>query len=54
VNTPLWDSEGVNSSFDRRAMLSPEQAASALLYLAQQPSILSVEDLTLMPAAGAF
>jgi NAD(P)-dependent dehydrogenase (short-subunit alcohol dehydrogenase family) len=54
VNTPLWDSEGVNSSFDRRAMLSPEQAASALLYLAQQPSIQSVEDLTLMPAAGAF
>ena len=54
VNTPLWDSEGVNSSFDRRAMLSPEQVASALLYLAQQPSIQSVEDLTLMPAAGAF
>ena len=54
VNTPLWDSETVSSGFDRRAMLSPDQAASALLYLAQQPSTQSVEDLTLMPAAGAL
>ncbi|MEB3166968.1 MAG: SDR family oxidoreductase [Cyanobacteriota bacterium] len=54
VNTPLWDSETVNSSFDRRAMLSPEQVAEALLFLAQQPYSQTVEDLTLMPAAGAF
>jgi short-subunit dehydrogenase len=54
VNTPLWDSETVHSTFDRRAMLSADQAASALLYLAQQPSTQSVEDLTLMPAAGVF
>ncbi|MEB3254802.1 MAG: SDR family oxidoreductase [Synechococcaceae cyanobacterium] len=54
VNTPLWDSETVDSSFDRRAMLAPEQAADALLYLAQLPPDQTVEDLTLMPAAGAF
>lgn len=54
VNTPLWDSETVDSSFDRRAMLSPEQVADALLFLAQQPYSQTVEDLTLMPAAGAF
>jgi short-subunit dehydrogenase len=54
VNTPLWDSETVHSTFDLRAMLSADQAASALLYLAQQPSTQSVEDLTLMPAAGVF
>ena len=54
VNTPLWDSETVTSSFDRRAMLSPDQAAAALLYLAQQPSTQCVEDFTLMPAAGVF
>lgn len=54
VNTPLWDSETVTSSFDRHAMLAPEQAADALLYLAQQPPDQTVEDLTLMPAAGAF
>jgi short-subunit dehydrogenase len=54
VNTPLWDSETVHSSFDRRAMLSPEHAAEALLSLAQQPASQVVEDLTLMPAAGAL
>jgi len=54
VNTPLWDSETVHSSFDRRAMLAPEQVADAVLYLAQQPYTQTVEDLTLMPAAGAF
>lgn len=54
VNTPLWDSETVNSCFDRRAMLPADQAAEALLVLAQQPSTQVVEDLTLMPTAGAF
>lgn len=54
VNTPLWDSETVDSSFDRRAMLPAEQAAEALLVLAQQPPTQVVEDLTLMPTAGAF
>jgi short-subunit dehydrogenase len=54
VNTPLWDTETVHSSFDRRAMLSPERAAEALVSLAQQPASQIVEDITLMPAAGAF
>jgi short-subunit dehydrogenase len=54
VNTPLWDSETVHSSFDRRAMLSAEQVAESLLYLARKPDSQTVEDLTLMPAAGAF
>jgi short-subunit dehydrogenase len=54
VNTPLWDSETVHSSFDRRAMLSPERVAEALLSLAQQPSSQIVEDATLMPAAGVL
>ena len=54
VNTPLWESATVHSTFDRRAMLDAERAAEALLYLAQQPATQVVEDLTLMPAAGAF
>ena len=54
VNTPLWDSETVHSSFDRRAMLSPERVAEALLSLAQQPASQIVEDATLMPAAGVL
>lgn len=54
VNTPLWDAETVQSDFDRRAMLSADQAAEALVNLAEQPSNQVIEDLTLMPAAGAF
>jgi len=54
VNTPLWDSESVDSCFDRRAMLDPHQVARAVLHLAQQPANQVLEDLTLMPAAGAF
>ncbi|MEB3318700.1 MAG: SDR family oxidoreductase [Cyanobacteriota bacterium] len=54
VNTPLWDSETVQSSFDRRAMLSADQVARTLLFLAEQPHQQVVDDLTLMPAVGAF
>jgi short-subunit dehydrogenase len=54
VNTPLWDSETVHSSFDRRAMLAPERVAEALLSLAQQPASQVAEDITLMPAAGVL
>jgi len=54
VNTPLWDSESVDSSFDRRAMLDPHRVAEAVLYLAQQPPTQQVDDLTLMPAAGVL
>lgn len=54
VDSPLWDSSTVQSDFDRRAMLPLEQAAAALLHLAQQPATQVIEDLTLMPATGAF
>ena len=54
VNTPLWDAETVQSDFDRHAMLSVDQAADALVYLAEQPNNQVIEDLTLMPSAGAF
>ncbi len=54
VNTSLWDSEDVNSDFDRNRMLDAEKAAQALLYLAQQPSTQVIEDMTLMPSVGAF
>ena len=54
VNTPLWDAETVQSDFDRRAMLSVDQTAETLANLVMQPSNQLIEDLTLMPAAGAF
>ena len=54
VNTTLWETETVQSDFDRNSMLPVENAASALLHLAEQPSTQVIEDLTLMPATGAF
>ena len=54
VNTTLWDTETVQSDFDRNSMLPVEHAASALLHLAEQPTTQVIEDLTLMPATGAF
>jgi NAD(P)-dependent dehydrogenase (short-subunit alcohol dehydrogenase family) len=54
VDSPLWDTPTVESSFDRRAMLPLDQAAAALLHLAEQPATQVIEDLTLMPAAGAL
>ena len=44
VNTPLWDAETVQSDFDRRAMLSVDQAAVTLANLAMQPSNQLIED----------
>ena len=54
VNTPLWDSESINSDFDRTSMLSAEKVANAILYIAEQPESQLIEDLTLMPSGGAF
>ncbi len=54
VNTSIWDSETVQSDFNRDAMLPVEQAASAIFHLAMQPSSQVIENLTLMPAGGAF
>ena len=54
VNTSIWDTDTVKSSFNRDAMLPVEQAANQLLYIATQPSTQVIEDLTLMPATGAF
>ena len=47
-------SDTVQSDFDRNSMLSSKEAASALLHLAEQPSSQLIEDIILMPAAGAF
>ncbi len=54
VNTPLWDSETINSNFDRTSMLSSSQVSDAILYMAEQPESQLIEDLTLMPSGGVF
>ncbi len=54
VNTPLWDSESINSDFDRTSMLSSKEVSETILYMAQKPESQLIEDLTLMPSGGAF
>ena len=54
VNTPLWDSEFVDSDFNKDAMLNPDKVSKTILFIAEQPESQLIEDLTLMPATGAF
>ncbi len=54
VNTSLWDSDTVQADFDRNSMLDVDAVASQILHLAEQPTSQIIEDLTLMPASGAF
>ena len=54
VNSSLWDSDTVGIQFDKESMLSVDQAAFELLHLANQPNNQTIEDITLMPSAGAF
>ena len=54
VNTPLWDSEFVNSDFNKDSMLSSDSVSETILFIAEQPTSQLIEDLTLMPATGAF
>ena len=53
-DTPLWDSDSVSADFDRNSMLSSVEVAKNILHIAEQPSNQIIEDLTLMPAGGAF
>ncbi|MBE9065159.1 SDR family oxidoreductase [Leptolyngbya cf. ectocarpi LEGE 11479] len=54
VNTPLWDTDTVQSDFDRSGMLTPELVANAILQTALLPDGAVVEELTIMPSGGAL
>jgi short-subunit dehydrogenase len=54
VNTPIWDTDTVQAEFDRSKMLTPEVVAQAILNTVVLPEYAVIEDLTLMPSAGAF
>ena len=54
VNTPLWDTDTVQSDFDRSAMLTPEMVAEGILYAVLAPAGAVVEELTIMPSGGAL
>lgn len=54
VNTPIWDTDTVQADFDRASMLTPETVAQTVLYAALLPASAVIEELTIMPSAGAF
>ncbi|MEO1208098.1 MAG: SDR family oxidoreductase [Cyanobacteria bacterium J06638_20] len=54
VNTPIWDTDTVQADFDRTKMLTPEIVAQTILHTALLPDQAVVEELTLMPTAGAL
>ncbi|MEL6815292.1 MAG: SDR family oxidoreductase [Cyanobacteria bacterium J06598_3] len=54
VNTPIWDTDTVQASFDRAAMLSPETVAQTILHTALLPPEAVISNLTITPAQGAL
>lgn len=54
VNTGLWDTQTVNVNSDRSKMLTPEIVAQSILHTALLPQQAVIDELTLMPSAGAF
>lgn len=54
VDTPIWDQETIQDSFDRSAMLSAESVAQSILYAVNLPQNAFVEELILMPLGGAL
>ncbi|MGC9505468.1 SDR family oxidoreductase [Baaleninema sp.] len=54
VNTPIWETETVESDFDRSKMLTPDIVAQSILQIVQLPDSAVVEELVLMPSGGAF
>lgn len=54
VNTPIWDTDTVQADFDRSKMLTPEIVANSIVYTALLPPQAVIEELTVMPSAGAL
>lgn len=52
VATELWDA--LDSDFDRKAMLTPQIVAQSILHTALLPKQAVIDELTLMPSAGAL
>ena len=54
VNTPIWDTDTVQADFERSGMLTPETVAQTILHTVSLPSHAVIEDVTIMPSAGAL
>lgn len=54
VNTPLWDSDTVKMELNRAAMLDPKVVAQTIVQAALLPQQAVIEEMILMPSAGAL
>ena len=54
VNTPLWDSDTVKMELNREAMLNPKVVAQTIVQAALLPQPAVIEEMTVMPSAGAL
>ncbi len=54
VNTPIWDTDTVQADFNRSLMLTPEDVAQTILHAALLPPQAVIEELMLVPSAGAL
>ena len=54
VSTPIWDTDTVKVELDRSKMLSAETVAESILQTVLLPPEAVIEELTLMPSAGAL
>jgi short-subunit dehydrogenase len=54
VNTPLWQSDTVQSDFEVSTMLSPHTVAQTILQMALLPPEAVISDMTLTPSQGAL
>lgn len=54
TNTSIWDTDTVQANFDRSKMLTPEAIAQSILHAALLPPQAVIEELIVMPSAGAL
>ena len=54
TNTSIWDTDTVHADFDRSKMLTPEAIAQSILHAALLPPQVVIEEIVLMPSAGAL
>ncbi len=54
VNTPIWDSDTVQMTFDRSLMLSPETVAQTIVHTILMPPNAVISHLTITPSKGAL
>ncbi|MFN6517539.1 MAG: SDR family oxidoreductase [Nostoc sp. CreGUA01] len=54
VNTEIWDTETVKADLDRSKMLTPETVAQSILHTVLLPQQAVIDELTIMPSAGAL